>query len=292
MFILVVAVVTVAVGAVYNFRLVAPKDMYQFRDKISMPTSLRYLVTIVSNTLLPFAFAAFIVRKARWQAVAVLLLLPLFYPITLTKVALFTPIWLVVVLLFSRIFETRVAVMLSLLGPMLAGLILLLLLKSKWAFFFYTINFRLVTIPSLAMDIYNDFFSRHDLTYFCQILILKPIMHCSYREQLSVLMEKVYQLGNYNASLFATEGIASVGPFFAPAVALICGLVIALGNRLAAGLSPSFVLISGAILPQILLNVPLSTALLTHGMAIMFLLWYLTPRAIFERDNRQGPAVT
>ena len=30
-----------------------------------------------------------------------------------------------------------------------------------------------------------------------------------------------------------------------------------------------------AMLPQILLNVPLTTTLLTHGAAILFLLWYV-----------------
>ena len=61
--------------------------------------------------------------------------------------------------------------------------------------------------------------------------------------------------------------------------------MIALGNRLSAGLPPGFILISGAILPQVLLNVPLTTVLLTHGAGPLFLLWYLTPRTIFEQGS-------
>jgi hypothetical protein len=53
---------------------------------------------------------------------------------------------------------------------------------------------------------------------------------------------------------------------------------------LSAGLPPRFILISGAILPQIMLNVPLTTAMLTHGGAILFLLWYFTPRSLFEQS--------
>jgi hypothetical protein len=60
-------------------------------------------------------------------------------------------------------------------------------------------------------------------------------------------------------------------------------LVIAVGNRLSSGLPPQFILLSGGILPQILLNVPLTTTLLTNGAGILFLLWYVTPRSIFER---------
>ena len=133
------------------------------------------------------------------------------------------------------------------------------------------------------MDVYEDFFAKHDLTHFCQITILKPIMKCP-QTQLSIVMQWAYKLGSFNASLFATEGIASVGTLFAPVAVFICGFVIALGNRLSAGLPAGFVLISGANLPQLLLNVPLTTALLTHGMGLLFLLWYVTPRVIFEQN--------
>jgi hypothetical protein len=285
-FILLFAVTTIAVGAIYNFRFVALQDIYYFRDKIESPTIVNYLVTIVSNVLLPFAFAGFVIRKARWQAAAVLLLLLLFYPITLSKLALFTPFWLVGVLLLSMILEARITVVLSLFGPIFAGLVLLIAFGAPAAPLFATVNFRLIAVPSVALDVYNDFFSRHDLTYFCHISILKRIMDCPYQEQLSLVMLKAYDLGNFNASLFATEGVASVGNLFAPVAAFACGLMIALGNRLSAGLSFRFVLVSGAILPQALLNVPLSVAFVTHGAAILFLLWYITPRTIFEQDGQ------
>jgi hypothetical protein len=78
--------------------------------------------------------------------------------------------------------------------------------------------------------------------------------------------------------------VASVGLLFAPVVTFGCGLVIALGNRLSAGLQPRFILLSSAVLLPILLNVPLSIVLNTHGAAMLFLLWYITPRKIFEDD--------
>jgi hypothetical protein len=56
-------------------------------------------------------------------------------------------------------------------------------------------------------------------------------------------------------------------------------------NRTSAGLPARFILISGAILPRVLLNVALTTVLLTHGMAMLFLLWYITPRSIFEPER-------
>jgi len=98
-------------------------------------------------------------------------------------------------------------------------------------------------------------------------------------------MSETYKLGTFNASLFATEGIASVGTLFAPVAVFICGLVIALGNRVSTGLPCSFILISGAMLPQVLLDVPLTTVLLTYGAVLLFLFWYITPRTIFEQST-------
>jgi hypothetical protein len=287
--ILILCIATIAIGAIYNFRIVALENIYDYREKLDTPAFVRYLVTIISNALLPFAFAGFVAIKARWRAAAVLGLLLFFYPITLSKTAFFAPFWLIAVLVLSKIFEARITVILLLLGPMLAGLAMSALLAARAAFYFSTVNFRMIAIPSVAMDVYNDFFSRHELTHFCQISILKQIMPCPYQEQLSIVMQQAYRLGNFNASLFATEGIASVGSFYAPLTVLVCGFVFALGNRLSAGLPSSFILISGALFPQTLLNVPLTTALLTHGAGFLFLLWYITPRAMFDADNRAEP---
>jgi hypothetical protein len=284
--ILALGAITAALGAFYNFQLVAMGNVSEYRETLETPALLNYLWTIVSSALLPFAFAGFVARRANWRAAGVLAVLLLFYPITLTKITLFAPAWLIVMVLLSRLFPVRTAVVASLLIPMLAGLVLLALFGLRAAPYFVTVNFRMVAIPAVAMDVYNDFFSTHDLTHFCQISVLKRIMNCPYQEQLSLVMKKAYNLGNFNGSLFVTEGIASVGRLFAPVAAFACGLVIALGNRLSAGLPAGFVLVSGAVLPLVLLNVPLSVALLTHGAGLLFILWYITPRAIFAPTDR------
>jgi hypothetical protein len=289
--ILISAVAVVTIGASYNFRLVSIAEIYNFRGALEFPGLLRYAIGITSNALLPFAFACFVARGNRWRAATVLLLLLLFYPITLTKLTLFAPAWLLFLALLSRLFEARYAVVLSLFLPVLGGVILAILAKAgafsygQIAYYFSTVNLRLITFPALALDVYNDFFSTHDHTYFCQIYLLKPFVTCPYVDPLSVVMERTYHLGFLNASLFATEGIASVGMIMAPLVVFACGLVIAFANGLSSGLPSKFVLLSGGILPQIFLNVPLTTTLLTGGAAALFLLWYITPREIFEQNR-------
>jgi hypothetical protein len=163
--ILIFAAAVGAVGASYNFRLADLTQIYNFRDELEFPAALRYAMGVTSNALLPFAFACFVAGGDRWRTAAVLLLLLLFYPITLTKLALFAPFWLLFLLLLSRLFEERIAVVLSLFLPTVAGVVLMWLFDSlplRYGLFvdyFGAVNFRMMAIPSVVLDYYNDFFS-------------------------------------------------------------------------------------------------------------------------------------
>lgn len=284
--ILAISIGTIAIASTYSFRLVSIANIYDYRDSLEFPGVVRYLIGWVSSTLLPFAFVCHWLLAQRFRAVLVLILLVLLYPITLTKFAFFTPAWLIALAVLSRIVEARAAAIASIFLPMLVGLVMITLtgaaLSSIPGRYFDLVNIRMIATPSSALDIYNHFFEHRPMTWFCQISLLKPLMHCPYQQPLSVIMQNTYDLGNLNASLFATEGLASVGLYLAPLTALACGFVLALGNRASAGLPPRFVLMSSGVLPHILLNVPLSVAMLTHGTFLLFLLWYVTPRILFE----------
>ncbi len=287
--ILFIGAATVVTGALSNFKVVSVADIYAFRKNIFFAGPMGYAIGVTSMALLPFAFAGFLLRGARSLAAAALALLLLFYPVTLTKLSLFAPFWLMFLSLLSKFAEIRIAVVLSLVAPIGIGVVLATLYKAGVLPYevilpyFGAVNFRMIAVPSLAIDVYNDFFSTHPATYFCQISILKSFVACPYSEPLALLMAHNYALGNFNASLFATEGIASVGVMFAPIAALCCGFVIALGNLASAGLPPRFILLSSAMLVQVLINVPLTIGLLTNGGALLFLLWYVAPRGIFDQ---------
>ncbi len=173
MLIFLFSLVTVAAGASYNFRIVNPGDVSSLRAD-SFPAILNYLIGITSSSLLPFLFACFLARKDPWRAGAVLILLLFYYPVAMSKIAFFAPAWLIAMAVLSRIAGAKVAVVLSLLIPALIGVILLFLFSQHSTLshvalsYFFTVNFRMIAIPSIAMDLYNDFFSRHDLTYFCR----------------------------------------------------------------------------------------------------------------------------
>ena len=180
--ILLISVAIVLSGASYNFRLVGVEHIYEFRDKLKLPILLSYLTGIVGSTLLPFVFAGFLARRAFPWALASLFLILCLYPITLSKLNLLAPLWLVGFFILSQIVEARTAVMLSLLLPITAILVLAALFGQKVALLVSIVNFRMIAIPSVAIDVYSDFFSRQPLTHFCQVSFLKPLMDCPYRK--------------------------------------------------------------------------------------------------------------
>lgn len=250
----------------------------KMRSAAEVPVLVRYCIGIVSSAVLPFLFACFVERRQYWLALAVLLVLACLFPVSLTKTSLVSPFWLVFVAVIASIFDARSASVLTLLAPMAIGL---LALQLPWAFFediFHVLDFRMMVIPSASLSFYNDFFTHHPTTSFCQIGVVRNVFGCHYREQLGVVLSEAYGLGNYNASLFATEGVASVGTLLSPLSALACGLVVGGVNRLSAGLPSRFILVSSSIVTFSFLNVPFSTTLATHGAALLFLMWYLMPR--------------
>src|SRR5262249_1843396 len=173
--ILIGAAVVVVAGATYNFRLVGVSDIYQFRQQIEFPAPLRYAIGNLAGALLPFVFACCAVRGKPLRAAAALTLLLLLYPLTLTKLTLFAPFWVIYLAVLAWFCEARMAVVLSLLLPMLIGVALIVpsnldvLSDEGFIAYFGAFNFRMIAVPSIALDLYSDYFSKHSLTHFCQL---------------------------------------------------------------------------------------------------------------------------
>ncbi|WP_154071366.1 hypothetical protein [Bradyrhizobium lablabi] len=290
--ILVFAIFTLAISSLSGFHFVGLSEMYKYRTELAHPRAVQYLLGNISGALIPFAFACLLAKRRWLMLFALFSVSAMYYAVTLTKVSLFLPFYLVFIALLSMMFEAKISAVLSLLIPLLVGLFAMIFLPDVSGQTFGLFSLRLLAIPSISLEHYNAFFANHPLTHFCQISIVKRFVACPYSDQLGVVFANEYKLGNMNASLFATEGVASVGPVFAPLSALVCGLVIAVGNKASAGLPDRFVLISASVIPQILLNVPLSTTLLSNGLGLLFLLWHVTPRSYFDKTARCSHELT
>jgi len=279
---LAVALVVLAWNSFYGFALVSTEEADRLRGTLSRPIVLGYLDGWLVGALLPFAFAWFATARRYVPAALSVMLIAAFYPVLLNKTVAFAGVWLPFLFILFSLLEARRATVLALLLPMLAGLIVVLLtyvgLPNKiYALVFGGVNYRMLTFPAWALERYFHFFAHHDLTHFCQIGIVRSFTGCPYQFQLGAEMEQHYHMGNLNGSLFATEGVASVGPVFAPLSALVCGLILSIGNSVSAHLPTRFVATSAGVAIQVLVNVPLSASLLSNGLLLLFLLWSVTP---------------
>ncbi|WP_194454125.1 hypothetical protein [Bradyrhizobium sp. CCBAU 53421] len=260
------------------------------RNAVTRPALLNYLTGIMIGAVLPYLFTHFASRSQWMQAACVLLFALCFYPVVNNKTVLLLPIWLPFLFwLFGR-FNPRLATVLAFLIPMIIGLAAFAVLGAdKDYVVFSAINLRFLAIPSLALDQYADFFAHRELTRFCQISILRQVTACPY-DELGPALGAIYRDGNFNASFLATEGIASVGLALAPVSALVCGLILSVGSMVSRHLSPRFIAVSSGIAVQAIMNVPLTTSLVSNGVALLFLLWWLTPERQAEASHQQQSA--
>lgn len=277
-----------AIGATYGFALVGLSDSEQLRSTFARPTVLNYLMGWSIGAVLPFAFAYFAWHRRYALAAAAVLLIWCSYPVMLNKSVVFGGFWLPYLFVLFRLFEPKRATVYSLLILMLPGIVAYYLIDYGWIspdgtlghalrFFYGNVNIRLFGYPTLAMNYYSDFFAHHPLTHFCQIGIIRAVYGCPYPFQLGAAMAEAYHMGSMNGSLFATEGIASVGPIWAPVSALVCGLIVSLGNSASARLpAPIMATSAGFAVQQALLNAPLSVCLLSNGLLVLWLLWAIS----------------
>jgi len=276
------ALLVLAWNAVYGFAFVSTAEADRLRGTLSRPTVLSYIDSWLAGALLPFAFAWFASRRRYVLAALSIILIAAFYPVLLNKTVAFAGVWLPFLFILFSLVEARRAAALSLLLPLFFGLVVVWLTeiglpKQIYVLVYGGVNYRMLAFPAMALDRYFDFFAHHDLTHFCQIGIVRHFTGCPYQFQLGAEMEQHYHMGNLNGSLFATEGIASVGPILAPLSALVCGLILSIGNSVSAHLPTRFVATSAGVAIQVLVNVPLSASLLSNGLLLLFLLWYVTP---------------
>jgi hypothetical protein len=282
--------ITLAIAGFYDFKIVGVEDASNARATLVRPRALTYAIGIVTGAALPFVFSCYYFQRQWLLAGASLCLMMLFYPVTLSKLVLVAPFMMAFLCLLGRAADTRLSTILSLTIPAVLGISMWAAFGENAIYLLGFVNLRLLAVPASALDHYNDFFSTHPTTSFCQILFVKSYFGCLYKEPLSEIMARAYSLGNYNASLLATEGIASSGIYLAPISTFICGVMVAAGNAVSARLPPSFVLVSSSMLVVTLLNVPLTTTLITNGGAVLFLLWYATPvEYLSETKTNQNP---
>lgn len=274
------AVIVLVLDVQFGFAIVGMQEAERLRAGVQRPVILNYLTSNFIHAILPFAFAFFLQRRHWVKAAVSLIIISSFYPVLLNKTVLLGSVGLLYTFVVFRSFAPKQAAVICLLVPLLLGLLLheagASMATGKFSLF-GVINERLFAVPSIALDRYAHFFTNNPNTYFCQVNLVRRFASCPYSRELGSIFADHYRLGNLNASLFATEGIASVGLKWMPMATFVCGMVLSVGNSVSRHLSPKFIATSSALAVQALMNVPLSIALLTDGVGLLFILWYVCP---------------
>lgn len=284
-------------GGYYGFAFVGINEAETLRGTLVRPSVLNYVIGSLIGAALPFTFAYFALQRRYNKAALSIMMIALFYPIVLTKTVIFATVWLPFVFVMFNIFEARRATVIVLLIPLMVGLLIFAIappylqepisVVSRYVFGYA--NIRMFAVPSIALDHYSEFFGSHPRTGFCQINVVRFfLVDCPYTRQLGEILSDRYGLGNLNASLFSTEGIASVGQLWAPASAFVCGVIVSIGNSASVRHPASLVATSAGLAVQALLNVPLSTSILSNGLLVLFLLWHVAPNVRVEGGGAEA----
>lgn len=135
---------------------------------------------------------------------------------------------------------------------------------------------RTLGMVAAATGVYIDFFQTHPYTYYSHVNIVSAFVHYPYQESLgeAIGFDLTGDELDANASFYATDGYAALGPYGVVLIGPIMGLFLSFANALC---ERSFRLACVAFVPFVMIvaNTSLFTSLLTGGGLMLLLLTYL-----------------
>lgn len=254
-------------------------DVYDLRAEartFEAPAIVGYLATF-SDNVLPVLLAYYLRRRWYLVAAGVATVILFNYGISATKQVLFLLLFAI-----ASVFVRESVRISRRMLIILAGVLVVALVEARFAgtLIVGTLSlYRVMIIPSHLHWVHYDFFQTRELLYLTQSA-LKGFFASPYRENIQFLIGE-YNIGDFTAR--ANNGLFSDGymnfgglsVLFYPAITVA---VLKLVEGSAYGLSSSVQFILVMSLGFVLLGLPLPTALLTGGIAVLVLLLSTLPR--------------
>lgn len=258
-----------------NFSLISIEEIYQKRAKVDNLNlgKMSYLISWLTVFLLPVLIARNFLKKKQ-LIVVIALLVYLFLYFTLgAKIYLFVIGYFVLAFGYVRRLN-GLFVPYAFSAALLVPLILYVLNQSSLASTYIgVVNLRVFTIQGLAVPVYVDFFSEHAHTLFSHISGVNFLIDYQYDAMLSVLMEREYGLGNFNAPYFVGDGYAGYGYPGMLFIAVIVSTFFYFLDSLAHKHDYRFVILSLSVFVVSFSNVSFATSMLTGG-GLLFILYF------------------
>lgn len=280
-----------------HMRLVSFAEIYDLRSETSeveTGAAIDYPVLWLSYCFLPFFFARGIMKRSMVDIGWGLLGCVLVYASNGAKAAILMPfiIFGIYVLLGSgRQF------LLKLMLSLAVGVILVIVLLPDEGVLVWVKSILFVRVLGTGgwtLATYYDYFSTHGYTFYTHIGPVNALTDAYPYGELSLgqLIGLEYSgslEANFNANFWASDAFAALGVAGVPIVTVAVAAVLYGINRTSRGYSPKFVTLWLSGFWLAMLNVPLTTALLSGGGALtMLLLWSVRKR---RRAPRSAPEV-
>lgn len=279
-------------------RFVGFEDVYDLRfetNEIDTGPLVDYLVSWLSYCFLPFYLARGILNKRVRDMVLAVTAALLIYSSTGAKSMILMPPIMLFMYGLMRAGRQFLPVLLAVMT--VALVVVTELLPDDGISFWVKFVFLLRTLCAggWANFVYYDYFTQHGLTYYSHIGVVNRLTDAYPYGKYSLgqtigLEYSGSELANYNANFWASDAFAALGLVGVPLITLIALFVFYIINRVSSRYASSFVALwlSGFWLG--LLNLPLTTALVSAGGGLtLLLLWFAARRGPEVAPRPESP---
>jgi hypothetical protein len=264
-----------------HMRLVSFADVYDLRADASKAETnglLVYLVSWLSYCFLPFFIAKGLARLEMRSLALGMAGCFLVYISTGAKSQILLPFIMLVILMMMRSNMSFLLVLCS--GAAVSTLLVLLFPDDSFlAWGKSTLLMRTLATGGWTVSLYYEYFTANGYTYFSHIRIVDFFTHWypyggRSLGQIIGLEYSGSDLANFNANFWASDGFAAWGLWGIPVVTSALAAFFVLLNRIASYYETRFVALWMTGFWLALLNLPLSTAILSGGGGLVVLfLW-------------------
>jgi hypothetical protein len=270
-----------------HMRIVSFADVYDLRsqtNQVQLGALSLYLLSWLSYCFLPFFFARGILRRSPADVSIGLIGCVLIYASSGSKAAILLPFIMLGMVWLINAGSQFLLKLLVVLACATYFVTMILPLEFPWIWAKSILLVRLLGTGGWTISVYYEHFTRHGLTYYSHIGPVNTVTQAYPYDDL--LLGQVIGLeysgteaANFNANFWASDGFAALGLAGIPVVTFFLVIVFFAINRASLGYSSKFVVLWLAGFWLALLNIPLSTALLSAGGGVtLFLLWIAKQR--------------
>jgi len=246
-----------------------------------------YYSYVLGPGVVAFALAS---RRYRWFIFPGLACFLIAYMIDGSKISMIIPMAMMATYVLIRWARSSVSMMTGALGVLTLVCGTLVGSSSVFRFIADLILLRSIAIPGQQFVLYYDLFRARGYTWWSNVkgisLFVPPPANYAADPRWPSLGQIVGEdlagfssRNNYNASLFAGEGVAAAGPLGVVVIALVLAIYLRVLDRAAAGWPQVFVVLVTVPVGLALTNTHLSTMLVSFGGAFWVALFIVLKRA-------------